>query len=338
VLRMLYRAASWLVLLPLLGVVVLIVTLHWTLHPTRSTIRMTPKAYGLNEEDVTFVTEDGYELRGWFVSALSAEDIGDDELKSIRQKRPTIVLCHDLNGARDQMLPMARIFHEAGYNCLLFDFRGHGESGGEYTSFGLHERRDLRAAVSYVRLRAAEIPWIDPQRVAVYGVGMGATVALTVAAEDPYIRGVIADTPFQSLDSEFRREAAARLPASGFFAAVYELGFNCWFQGNAGSVDAVEAARHLRGRPVMVVSPPAGKVRAAEARAVFDAAGGATSVLAFASGDSGPRWMDDPTPIEPALKGFLVRVAGTKDAAEPAPQDPAAVQPALSPQPHPTEG
>ena len=337
--RTLYRIASWLIFLPLLGILMLVITLQWTLHPSRTAVRMSPKAYGLHEENVTFVSEDGFELRAWFISGLSADDIRRRELKAIQARRPTVILCHDLYGVRDQMLPMAKIFYEAGYNCLLFDFRGHGESGGGYTSFGLREKRDVLAAVSYVRQRAADMPWIDPQRVVVFGVGMGAVAAMTAATEDPHISAVIADTPFQSLDEEFRRRTAGRLPASDFFASVYKLGFNCWFQDSADSVDARRAARRLRGRPLMIIAPPNGARGAKNARAVFDAAGADQAILTVAAGEAGLRWMDDPAAISERLKGFLRQVAGWADPDEADEADPLALQPATptanSPQPPP---
>ena len=234
---------------------------------------------------------------------------------------------------------MAKIFNEAGYNCLLFDFRGHGESGGGYTSFGLREKRDVLAAVNYVRQRAADMPWIDPQRVVVFGVGMGAVAAMTAATEDPHISAVIADTPFQSLDEEFRRRTAGRLPASDFFASVYKLGFNCWFQDSADSVDARRAARRLRGRPLMIIAPPNGARGAKNARAVFDAAGADQAILTVAAGEAGLRWMDDPAAISERLKGFLRQVAGWADPDEADEADPLALQPATptasSPQPPP---
>jgi alpha/beta superfamily hydrolase len=340
-----YHAASWLVLLPLLGVVVLLIALHFSLHPPRRTIRMTPSAYGLSAECVTFDTEDGFELRGWFISGLRAEHIADGELKAIHQKRPTVILCHDLHGARDQMLAMARVFHDTGSNCLLFDFRGHGESGGNYTSFGLHEIRDVEAAIHYVRLRAADCGWIDPEQVTLYGVGMGAVAAMHAAARDEYIVAAICDSPFLSLDAEFRREAGERLPAGDVFAGIYKLGYNCWFQDSADRVDALAAARKLRGRPLMVICPPRGLGRNAEARAVYEAAGTRSAALTVTA-SAGPRWMNDPTPIAPQLQAFLRSVAppAAGDPSRPTgdghrrARGPDGEPTGLNPGPHPTGG
>jgi alpha/beta superfamily hydrolase len=42
-------------------------------------------------------------------------------------------------------------FGNHGYNFVLFDFRAHGESGGDHSSLVYYERQDLPAAIAYVR-------------------------------------------------------------------------------------------------------------------------------------------------------------------------------------------
>ena len=132
---------------------------------------------------------------------------------------------------------------------------------------------------------------------------------------------------------------AGRLPASDFLASVYKLGFDCWFQDSADSVDARRAARRLRGRPLMIIAPPNGARGAKNARAVFDAAGADQAILTVAAGEAGLRWMDDPAAISERLKGFLRQVAGWADPDEADEADPLALQPATptasSPQPPP---
>jgi len=40
---------------------------------------------------------------------------------------------------------------EAGYTVVTFDFRAHGESGGNTSTIGFSETKDAEAIISYVR-------------------------------------------------------------------------------------------------------------------------------------------------------------------------------------------
>lgn len=129
-------------------------------------------------ENVSFETSDGVRLSGWWIPALRTGRLDDDF------GTRTVIVCHGLAANKSNQLILARSFLPGGYNVLIFDFRGHGESGGQLTSFGDLERRDVLGAVKWVREnRAAEAQHI-------YGVGasMGAA-ALIEAAADPSAEG-----------------------------------------------------------------------------------------------------------------------------------------------------
>jgi alpha-beta hydrolase superfamily lysophospholipase len=90
--------------------------------------------------------------------------------------RAVVALHHGLRASRDQTLDRAVLLARAGYCCVAFDHRGHGESDGRYTSFGFYEALDAAAVSNFVRER-----WPDLPRAAI-GLSMGAA-ALCFAAE-----------------------------------------------------------------------------------------------------------------------------------------------------------
>src|ERR1035438_10302500 len=65
------------------------------------------------------------------------------------------------------------------YNVLAIDLRGHGESGGQFISPGLVERRDLLGAIRYLRSRGERGP------IALMGVCLGGVASLFTAALPP---------------------------------------------------------------------------------------------------------------------------------------------------------
>lgn len=55
-----------------------------------------------------------------------------------------------------QMLERAKFLNMHGYAVLLFDFQGHGESPGEYITFGSLESLDAEAALSFLKSKLSK--------------------------------------------------------------------------------------------------------------------------------------------------------------------------------------
>jgi pimeloyl-ACP methyl ester carboxylesterase len=141
-------------------------------------------------QTVTFRTRDGIEIRGWYAASRNGA---------------AIVLGHGYGANRTQLLPEARLLVEQGYGVLAFDYRAHGQSGGDMTSYGDHEREDVRAAVSFVASQSG----VDAQRLGALGFSMGAPPMALVAAEDRRLRAVVLEGVTSSLRDACLDESGA---------------------------------------------------------------------------------------------------------------------------------
>lgn len=110
----------------------------------------------------------------------------------------TVILVPGFDADRSGMIPYARMLHAAGFNALLYDSRGTGASGGEF-SFGPKEVEDVRGAMRYLRSR----PGLARRGTAILGVSLGAGVAIVAGSEMPSIRAVVADSPYVNQDRFF---------------------------------------------------------------------------------------------------------------------------------------
>ena len=158
----------------------------------------------LRHDEVAFVAADGVGTRGWYLESPGA--------------RATIVLVHDAAGTRSDptqgLLDLQRDYLRRGLNVLSFDLRGRGESEGHHDHLGAAELADVEAAIAYARRRGPLYPLV------LHGFGMGAALALMIAARDPGVAGVIADSPFASMRSHLRREYE-HWPVLVFLLAVW---------------------------------------------------------------------------------------------------------------------
>ena len=137
-----------------------------------------PKDVGLDFADAVITTADGVNLAGWFIPS--------------GQSKVTMVFCRGAEGNIGLWLDMIKRLHGLNYNVLAFDYRGTGLSGGD-ASF-LAVEKDITAAVNHAKQnfgRAAA-------RIAIFGVSIGASVGINVAAELDAVDAIVADSPFSS--------------------------------------------------------------------------------------------------------------------------------------------
>jgi len=130
---------------------------------------------------LTLAASDGTSIDACFLPAAGPDSAAGN-----------FVLLHGIDDRKERLLPLAGELADAGYNCLLLDFRGHGRSGPGKCTYGWYERLDVRAGVDWLAANC-------PGRIAVYGQSLGAAVAFLAAADDERIRAVVADGAYSRL-------------------------------------------------------------------------------------------------------------------------------------------
>jgi pimeloyl-ACP methyl ester carboxylesterase len=134
---------------------------------------------------------------GWFFPGLKSA--------------PTIVLCPAYESSRGELLTLASALQDQQYNVLVFDFSAHGSAGGRST-LGFQEVTELRAAMDAVANRGD----VDANRFGLWGVNMGAYVALAEAMNDHRVRAVAAESPYghpnDMVALQVRRSGLGSLP------------------------------------------------------------------------------------------------------------------------------
>jgi fermentation-respiration switch protein FrsA (DUF1100 family) len=111
--------------------------------------------------------------------------VGMMHLPDARPLYPCAVFLHSYTGNRigehRLLVKAARELTRSGMACLRFDFRGSGESEGDFADFTLEtEISDARAAIKFL----SDFKGIDPERIGLVGIGFGASVAACISADN----------------------------------------------------------------------------------------------------------------------------------------------------------
>ncbi len=132
-----------------------------------------PAELGLASDNIVFRSSDGLLLHGWWIPSP-----GSDR---------AIIQLHGHAGSMDPDIQYVPAWHAAGLNVLMFDFRAHGRSQGQISTFGYLERRDVQGAVRFVKEEKRM------RRVALVGFSLGGMVSILAAPVCPEVDVVVAD-------------------------------------------------------------------------------------------------------------------------------------------------
>ncbi|MBL8062149.1 MAG: alpha/beta hydrolase [Anaerolineales bacterium] len=199
----------------------------WTiLHPSRNS----PTGDSLVAQKIPFkkvklTTRDGLELSAWYTPPKAGV---------------VILVAHGYNDNRPEN--MYAMLAQHGYGVLAWDFRAHGDSEGEISTFGYNERMDVEAALDFALAQEGV------EHVGAWGGSMGGATIILAAAERPEIEAVVADSAYPSLEDVLRLNMPIRLfqPFVMFWGGYYS-------GVEINEVRPVDVIGRISPRPVFII-------------------------------------------------------------------------------------
>jgi fermentation-respiration switch protein FrsA (DUF1100 family) len=263
----------------LIVIILLIAALSFILvyantHPPKYPLHIPPSVYKTDYEAVSFTTEDGIVLKGWFVKPPHP-----------RTPSPAIIICHGIGANRSDFTELAATLSHRGYFVLLFDFRAHGESSGRRTSLGYHEQKDVVASFYFLRTRNE----INPGRIGIYGFSLGGSTAILAAARTGAFKAVVADSAFTSLRDQAREAITGFYHLPSFpFLQLAVLGYELYFLTNIDSISPVSVIAAIAPQPVLIIAGEGDKLIPADnGRKLYAAAGNPKELWMIPGADHG---------------------------------------------------
>ena len=141
----------------------------------------------LNKEELILKSQDNLKLKGYLLKNNLNEEDSDK----------FVIIAHAYKSSHNQLILNAFEFYKMGFNVVLLDLRGHGNSEGNYTTLCIKEGKDIRDWINH-------IAYLYPNsKIITYGISMGASSVLSACGEklSNNFKLCIADCPFDSLDN-----------------------------------------------------------------------------------------------------------------------------------------
>ena len=138
-------------------------------------------------QEVSITASDSAILKAWYVRPHGFN-------------RNTVVLAHGITDNREGVAGYAELFLKHGYAVLLPDARAHGESGGDFATYGLKEADDLHRWVSWLYAHDS------PECVYGFGESYGAALVLqSLATESRYCAVAVEDAFSTAREMSYER-------------------------------------------------------------------------------------------------------------------------------------
>jgi alpha-beta hydrolase superfamily lysophospholipase len=111
----------------------------------------------------------------------------------IKNPKGTVILFHGYAGEKSMLLRRGYYFNSIGYNILLVDFPGSGDSKGNSTSIGFHEADQVFECYNFILAK-------EEKNIFLFGTSMGAA-AILKSINDYHFSptGILLECPFGSL-------------------------------------------------------------------------------------------------------------------------------------------
>ena len=133
-------------------------------------------------KELKIKTHNGYTLDAWHIGVANPQGI--------------VLLFHGYGGRKSSLLKNSEAFNQFGYDTILVDFYGSGNSDGNSTTIGHLEGEDVRNVYNFV---SSEYP---SAKIVLYGFSMGAVAVLRSVAElEVKPEGIIIEAPYGRLSS-----------------------------------------------------------------------------------------------------------------------------------------
>lgn len=241
---------------------------------------------GLQKTDYLVAGHDGYELH----------------VQLVQNPNPTnryVIFTHANTDNHIGSLKYVPLFLDLGYNCILYDMRGHGEGKPTFCTYGLLEGKDLAKLVKDTRVRYPDIAELG-----LHGESLGGSTTISALAYNPNVDFAVSDCAFADLESAIRQKfKTMHLP--GFLVPLADIGIRILYGYSINDMRPIVA---LNGNtvPILFIHGDADTTVPPEsARNLYEATKGKSELHYVAGADHAESVLVAPNEYREVVSSFL---------------------------------
>lgn len=187
-----------------------------------------PASLDIAYSEFNVKTLDNLILRGWYIPAPDTP-------------ANTIIIIHDLNQSKINLLDHIKQFHDRGLNVCAVDMRAHGNSDGTEFTPGFPAILDVKMIIDQLLLTP------ETNHLIIMGIGLGSAIAMQVAAYDGRCDVVVLQSPSNNLGTYLDRYAHQKWGMMQFlWYPVFKRKVEKLLQYSIGELDLSVIARYSK--------------------------------------------------------------------------------------------
>lgn len=176
-------------------------------------------------------------------------------IASGRGPHPAVLLVHGFPG-NEKNLDLAYSLRRAGWNVLIYNYRGSWGSAGTFSFANAIE--DTEAAIQFLRNAENVKKYrMDPKKIVLIGHSMGGFMAACAASRDPEVAGLVMVSAWNigaTMSGPKETHRVDMIPAaSSRLAGTTPAGLQAEAEANAAKWNYLDYAEALKTRPVFIV-------------------------------------------------------------------------------------
>ena len=199
--------------------------------------------------DEKWKDSDGTQSVGWFFSR--------------GKPSPTVIISHAYGENRSEFLTLSFDLWKAGYNVLLYDLRGNGQSAVDWSGLGIYEKEDLLSAIEYTKtLKGPDGRPVGDGRIGLYGVEIGGYSSMMAASQSPAVKAVAVDSVYPDISAYTKYRLKAGVGSNNLWAKLIDypttgkltnFGLQLYLARRNDSETAQEALKASTGRRFLFI-------------------------------------------------------------------------------------
>lgn len=139
------------------------------------------------------ITEENSEIKRKTISINSFDGLkisANLTYSSLDSIKGTIILLHGIRSNKTHFIDLSNFLSKNGYNSVAMDLRAHGESEGQFCTFGVNEKKDVQKLIDYLYENE------NLKHIGIWGQSLGGAISLQAMGFDDRLKFGIVESTF----------------------------------------------------------------------------------------------------------------------------------------------